>query len=115
MEDLRSWACVNLIVPCFVLTAPLWGCGLELDDGSEEDALGIQPISVTPDANETADIVFNVWGGSGDYTWSVSDKSLGTLVAGNSTAVYTNKRATGENTIAVSDGDSRIRASVAQE
>jgi hypothetical protein len=90
-------------------------CGLESASQSQEEELGIQPKSVTIDSSKVTDIVFNTWGGSGDYTWSISDDSLGTLVAGKSTAVYTSKTVVGQNTVAVTDGNSTASATVIQE
>ena len=92
------------------------GCGWVTDEtDSEEGDLGIQPLSVTLDADEISDVVFTVWGGSGVYAWSLGDDSLGTLVSGDATAIYTSKAVVGENTITATDGDYSITATVNQE
>jgi len=105
----------NLLTAFFVLlsSALISGCGLEPED--EESALGIQPVAITLDATEIADVVFTVWGGAGVYAWSISDDSLGTIVSGDTTAIYTSKAAAGENTVTVTDGSSSISAVVSQE
>jgi hypothetical protein len=115
MRNSRSWISVTQSV-FLVLSIYLFsGCGLVTDEESDEESLVIQPKSVTLDASAVTDVVFTVSGGSGTYTWSLSDDSLGTLAAGSTTAIYTSEAVSGENTISVTDGDSTASASVIQE
>jgi hypothetical protein len=114
MQNPRFQRSARLTVLFFFVSCTLFsGCGLEPED--EEDALGIQPVAITLDATGIADVVFTVWGGTGVYAWSISDDSLGTIVSGDTTAIYTSKAAAGENTVMVTDGSSWISAVVTQE
>jgi len=114
--DMKRFAKVlSVLLVVFLFWMGVNGCG-DLDSDSQEEELGIQPTSVTLDADVVTDVTFEAWGGSGNYSWSVSSESLGTLVAGQSTAVYTNKKnAVGKNYITVTDGANSVSASVIQE
>ena len=51
-------------------------------------------------------VVLKAQGGRPDYTWTMSDASLGTLATANETAIYTSYGAPGQNFVTVHDTDS---------
>jgi hypothetical protein len=113
MEHVRSRLLEALVVFFLCGSVSFSSCGLESD--TEEDELVIQPLSVTLDAAEISDAVFTVSGGGGLYAWSLSDDDLGSLVSGDSTAIYTNKAVAGQNTVSATDGVNTVSATVIQQ
>ena len=96
----------------FLLTicaALLCSCSHESDEddggdgGETPTVININPASVELNANESITIVFNASGGSGNYSWSISDSGLGSIDGNGSTAVYTSQMASGVNVVMVTD------------
>ncbi len=117
MQRFRSRTPARLTAFFLFLSCTLFsGCSVvDSEDEDIENALGISPLAITLDASTIKDVVFTVWGGAGVYTWSISDDSLGSIVSGDATAIYTSKAVAGENTVTATDGVSSISAKVTQQ
>lgn len=72
------------------------------DSGGASAVLAVNPDYVSIPAVVT-NVVLSASGGSGIYTWSVSDPDMGTITANGDWAVYTSAGSVGANTVTVSD------------
>ena len=73
------------------------------------------PASVTLDASSVSVTEFTASGGTSNYTWSLSDDSLGTLYTADATALYQNTTNIGTNTLTLTDdGGSSVYATIRQ-
>lgn len=103
-----------LVIPAiFIVTALIAGC--ELGSTSSSD-LAITPASATLDASTVSITEFTASGGTSNYTWSLSDDSLGTLYTADATALYQNTTNIGTNTLTLTDDDgSSVYAKIRQK
>jgi hypothetical protein len=98
----------ELILPC-IISILITGCGL--DENTTGSDLAITPTSVTLEASSASIIEFAASGGNSNYTWSLSDYSLGTLYTATlytaeGTALYENTtNIIGTNTLTLRDDD----------
>ena len=65
----------------------------------------ISPEVVSLDPGSSATVHFSASAGSGTYSWSQSDSSLGALTASNATATYVSHAVVGTNTVTVTDSN----------
>jgi len=77
--------------------------GCEIDDDDDTSSLRISPASASFNSISVTNIVFTASDGTPDYAWSVYDTSLGTIVAGGNTAIYSSKTKSGQNFVTVTD------------
>ena len=90
-----------------IIAALIAGC--ELNGDSTTSEVTISPSSVSLNADTVSITEFTATGGtSSNYTWSLSNDSLGTLYAANATVLYQNTTNIGTNTLTVLDGDSNF-------
>ncbi|MDD5678965.1 MAG: hypothetical protein PHW60_13410 [Kiritimatiellae bacterium] len=93
---------------------PVLIAGCELNGTSNSD-LVITPASVTLDTSSVSVTEFAASGGASNYTWSLSDDSLGTLYTADATALYQNTTNIGTNTLTLTDDDgSAVYATIKQ-
>ena len=94
---------------------PVLIAGCELGGTSDSD-LTITPASATLDASTVSITEFAASGGASNYTWSISDDSLGTLYTADATALYQNTTNIGTNTLTLTDDDgSSVYAKIKQK
>ena len=94
---------------------PVLIAGCELGGTASDSDLVITPASVTLDASSVIVTEFAASGGTSNYTWSLSDDSLGTLYTADATALYQNTTNIGTNTLTLTDdGGSSVYATIRQ-
>ena len=102
-----------VIVAIFIVAALITGC--ELGENASESDLEITPASVTLDASSVSVTEFAASGGTSNYTWSLSNDSLGTLYTADATALYQNTTNIGTNTLTLTDDNgSSVYAKIRQ-
>jgi len=100
------------IITCIL---PVLIAGCELGGTASDSDLVITPASVTLDASSVIVTEFAASGGASNYTWSLSDDSLGTLYTADATALYQNTTNIGTNTLTLTDDDgSSVYATIRQ-
>ena len=105
MQRIRIWWIA--VSSCILAAGFFMGC----DDGSTSStALGvtISPASAYVDATKVSIVTFTASGGDSNYTWSVSNGSLGALHTAGGTALYQSTAVAGTNTVIVADGSGNI-------
>ena len=96
---------MSLLGPmAIVVAAFIIGC----DQDGSTSAVTISPEVKYLNANVVYSVTFTASGGDGNYTWSESSSSLGTLHAAGGTALYQSARAAGTNTLTVVDASGNI-------
>jgi len=96
------------IIIC-ILPVLIAGC-----ETSSTSDLTVTPASVTLDASSVSVTEFTASGGTSNYTWSLSDDSLGTLYTADATALYQNTTNIGTNTLTLTDGSNSVYATIRQ-
>ncbi len=85
------------------------------DDGeTNSTAFSVSPSSATISADGSTQL-FSASGGSGSYSWSISDSTVGTLSASSGSSVTYTRNTSGNNTLTVSDGTDSTSISITQE
>ena len=97
----------GILVVALAAGVMLTGCELDLED-DDIDASAIVPLSIEPatatiSAATSSSILLELRGGLGDFIWSVTDTSLGTIDPDGRSATYTSNVATGQNFVIVTD------------
>ena len=86
-----------MAVSSCVLAVFFIGC----DQSGSTSAVTIVPVSTNIDANKINIITFTAAGGDSNYTWELSNSSLGTLHTAGGTAIYQNTTNVGVNALKV--------------
>lgn len=103
MKAIGLWL-VSLAV-CFT-AAFMIGCDTDATDSGK--VLTLVPSSACLSAATLSTVTFTVSGGDSNYTWTVSNSSLGTLQTLGGEAVYQSVAAAGTNLVTVMDGTGGI-------
>jgi hypothetical protein len=111
MRRHMSWLCG---VMALLIAGLTMGC--EWGGSSSTSEVALSPASAYLTSSEVSVLTFTASGGDSNYTWSVSDSSLGTLYAADETALYQSVAKAGTNTVWVSDSSGNTAsATVVQE
>ena len=109
----NRWLCA---VAALLIAGFISSCEWDGSSSSSTSEVSISPASAYLTSNEVSIVTFTASGGDSNYTWSVSDTSLGTLHTANETALYQSAAKAGSNTLWLSDSSGNMAsATVVQE
>ena len=100
-----------VVVAVFLVAALIAGCESN-DQTIGESPLAVTPAAATLDASIVSVTEFTASGGVSNYTWSLSDNSLGTLFPAGGVALYQNTKIMGTNTLTLTDVDNNTVSAI---
>jgi len=108
--------CGTALLATMILISGIIGCELKNGDDADGGSLTVTPVSATLNASIVTNVSLVASGGTSPYSWSVEDRSLGTVVSSGSTATYTGYALTGLNFVVVTDASSNsVSATITQK
>ena len=96
------------VVAIFIVAALITGCESNQTASVSVSTLAVTPTAVTLEARTVSITEFTASGGTTNYTWSLSDSSLGSLYTAGATypiVQYQNTTHIGTNILTLTDSD----------